>query len=599
MRLQSIRNFCIIAHIDHGKSTLADRFLELTGAIEPRKLREQVLDDLELERERGITIKASAVALTYRNHSLNLIDTPGHIDFSYEVSRALRACEGAVLVVDASQGVEAQTVANYHLALDAGLEIIAVINKVDLSSAQPELVAEEIERSLEIDTNQILYTSARLGTGIQEVLDAVIERCPPPEGEPDAPLRALIFDSTYDEYRGAVVYVRLFDGVVKPGQKLYMMKTSRVAEVHEVGTFTPEMTPRPQLTAGEVGYIITNIRTIHDVDIGDTITEHKRRTSEPLPGYSPPRPMVFCGFYPAGSTSFEQLRQAIEKLHLNDSAFVYQTEISEALGMGFRCGFLGLLHMDIVQERLEREQGLELIKTAPNVTYEVHLRDGKTLTIDNPTRLPDPSVIEQIREPVMRVSLVVPAEFIGATLKLAESARGRYVSQEYISPTRVIMLYDIPLAEMIYDFYDRLKSITRGYGTMDYDFLGYRPSDLVKLDILVAGKKVDALSTIVHRQRALHRGKTLVKKLKKEIPRHLFEVVIQAAIGSRVIARESIRPLAKHVTGKCYGGDITRKRKLLKKQRKGKQRLKRIGSVDLPQEAFLAVLSTESEETAV
>jgi len=596
MRLQSIRNFCIIAHIDHGKSTLADRILEITGTVERRKLREQILDDMDLERERGITIKASSVALQYKGYHLNLIDTPGHVDFSYEVSRSLRACEGAILVVDATQGVEAQTVANHHLAVLAGLTVVPVINKIDLANARPDIAELEMEQSLEIKRSDILRASARLGTGVREVLDAVIERIPPPDGAPDAPLKALIFDSKYDDYRGVVVYVRLFDGVVKMGQKVLMMKTGRIAEVHEVGVFSPQMSARPELRAGEVGYIIANIRTIHDVDIGDTITDEKNRTAVALPGYVAPRPMVFCGFYPASGTTYEQLRDALEKLHLNDSAFVYQPDVSEALGLGFRCGFLGLLHMDIVQERLEREQQLGLVKTAPNVTYEILLTTGDKVVIENPAKFPDPAQIEEVREPVVRVSLVVPLECVGAAMKLAEARRGRYISTDYIGQTRVSLNYDIPFAEMIYDFFDKFKSITRGYGTMDYEFIGYKAANLVKVDILVAGKRVDALSMIVHRDEADPRGRAVVKKLQKEIPRHLFEVVIQAAIGAKVIARESIKPLGKHVLARCSGGDISRKKKLLKIQREGKHRMKRVGAVEVPQQAFLAVLSAENEE---
>lgn len=596
MDTKQIRNFCIIAHIDHGKSTLADRLLEHTRTVSPRELKEQVLDDMELERERGITIKASAVTLTYardgKEYVLNLIDTPGHVDFSYEVSRSLAACEGALLLVDASQGVEAQTVANAFQALEHNLEIVPVINKVDLQQARPEEVAGEMEHSLGILPKEVIRVSAKTGLGVEEVLDAVIDRIPPPQGDPTAPLRALIFDSVYDEYRGVIVYIRVFDGSIRPGDKVYMMKTRRAFEVTEVGVFRPRMSPTEALRTGEVGYFSANIKTVHDVEIGDTVTDFKERAKEALPGYQRPLPMVYCGLYPTMDTDLVPLRAALEKLALNDSSFSFEPEQSPALGFGFRCGFLGLLHMEIVQERLEREGNVNLIQTAPSVTYEILTKKGDVLIIDSPDKVPPANEIEEFREPVVNVKVVFPVEYMGAVMQLVEERRGRYRGTEYLSQKRVMLSYELPLAEMIFDFHDRLKSATRGYGTMDYTFIGYRPADLVKLDILVGGKKVDALSSIVHRDSAYNKGRKLVRKLREEIPRHMFEVVIQAAIGSRVIARESIKPLRKNVTAKCYGGDVTRKRKLLEKQKEGKKRLKSVGRVEIPQEAFLSVMAT-------
>jgi len=597
MRIEKIRNFCIIAHIDHGKSTMADRMLLKTGAITQREFREQVLDDMDLERERGITIKSSCVMLKYQRdgeeYVLNLIDTPGHVDFSYEVSRSLAACEGALLLVDATQGVEAQTVANNYLAIDHDLEIIPVINKIDLVSARPNDVIEEMEHSLGVEREGVLQISAKEGTGIDAVLDAVIDRVPPPVGDPDTPLQALVFDSEYNEYCGVVIYTRVANGTLRVGDRIRMMNTGRRAEVTRVGVFTPKMADRDKLSAGEVGYVIANIKTIHDVDVGDTITAEKADGMPALKGYVQPQPMVFCGLYPADDSEFSALRDGLDRLSLNDSSFRFEPETSDALGFGFRCGFLGMLHMEIVQERLERENDLSLIKTAPNVTYEVLKKDGETVRISNPSQMPDANFIEEIREPIVEVSFLIPAESIGQVMKLAEDRLGAYRSTEYLSATRAMLIYQLPLAEIIYDFYDKLKSVTRGYGTMDYDLIGYRSAGLVKLDILVAGNKVDALSCIVHKTESEARGRKLVRALRKEIPRHLFEVALQAAIGNRVIARETIAPMKKNVTAKCYGGDITRKRKLWEKQKQGKKRLKSVGRVEVPQKAFLAVLSVD------
>ncbi|MBM4083443.1 MAG: elongation factor 4 [Planctomycetes bacterium] len=598
MRTEKIRNFCIIAHVDHGKSTLADRLLQKAKAIDPREFRDQVLDDMDLERERGITIKAKAVVLSHQaggeTYCLNLIDTPGHVDFSYEVSRSLAACEGVLLVVDASQGVQAQTVANFYLALEHDLAIIPVINKIDMQMARPQDVSEEMEKTLGMTAGEIIRASAKEGIGIDEIFDAIVKRIPPPKGKAHGPLRALIFDSVFNDYRGVIVYIRVVDGTIKRGDSIAMMKTGHTFVVDEVGVFSPtKMIPRDKLSVGEVGYCIANIKSIHDVKVGDTITSAAERASTPLPGYKEPLPMVFCGLYPTVDTNFHVLREALEKLSLNDSAFSYEPETSQALGFGFRCGFLGLLHMEIVQERLERESKIDLVQTAPNVTYEVLTNKAEVLRIENPAALPEGGVVEEIREPMVRASLILPADCIGIIMRLAEDRRGRFVRQEYLSPTRAILTYDLPLAEIIYDFYDKLKSATRGYGTMDYEFTGFEAADLVKLDILVAQKRVDAFSSIVHRSEAETRGRRLVKKLRKEIDRHLFEVVLQAAIGTRIIARESIAPLSKHVTGKCYGGDITRKRKLWAKQREGKKRLKQIGQVEIPQQAFLSVLAKD------
>jgi len=597
MSTERIRNFCIIAHIDHGKSTLADRLLEKTHTITSREFRNQMLDDMDLERERGITIKASAVALKLvRNgeeYNLNLIDTPGHVDFSYEVSRSLGACEGALLLVDASQGVEAQTVANAYLAMEHNLAIIPVISKIDLPNSRPDDVLNEMEKTLGIVPEDALMVSAKTGKGIDEIFDAVIKHIPPPKGNPNAPLRSLIFDSVYDEYRGVVVYLRIFDGSVKVGDEIYMMKTNSSFKVEEVGVFKPKMVVKDSLSAGEVGYCIANIKSLHDVKVGDTVTHNRDRTAEALPGYRPPMPMVYCGIYPTNNADFHLLREALERLSLNDSSFTFEPETSQALGFGFRCGFLGLLHMEIVQERLERESNINIVQTAPNVTYEILKINKETIKVDNPENVPPVSDIEEFREPIVRASFILPTEYLGTIMQLAEGRRGRYKSTEYLSEKRAILIYELPLAEIIFDFFDKMKSATRGYGTLDYDFIGYEAADLVKLDILVASKRVDALSTIVHRKDADIKGRKLVKKLKNEISRHLFEVVLQAAVGSRIIARDSIRPIAKNVTAKCYGGDITRKRKLLEKQKEGKKRMKSVGNVEIPQKAFLSVLSVD------
>lgn len=593
----NIRNFCIIAHIDHGKSTLADRMLQRTGAISERDMREQVLDAMDLERERGITIKASAVSVKYQHSTsgqefeLNFIDTPGHVDFHYEVSRALTACEGAILVVDSTQGVEAQTVANAYLAVEAGLEIIPVVNKIDLPSAQPEVVAMEIEQVLGISTDDCIFCSAKTGQGLTELLDAICDRLPGPRGTAEAPTQALIFDSEYDDYRGVIIYARIVNGQLKGGDKIRMMGTGRSWQVGELGKFTPRMTPFKQpLRAGEVGYLVASIKSLEDVNIGDTITLDHKPAAEALPGYREPQRMVFCDFYPAGETQFETLRDAIERLKLNDASFTFSPHHSDALGFGFRCGFLGMLHMDIIQERLEREGKVSLVQTAPTVTFEILLNTGETIEITNPADLPDISRVKEIREPIVKVEIITPVENIGDLMKLCDSRRGIYKSQQYLSETRQILDYELPLSEIIYDFYDKLKSITRGYGTMDYNIIGFRADRLAKMDILVNGMAVDALSVIVHREKAEFRGRALLAKLKKEIDPHMFEIPLQAAIGGKVIARENIRAMRKNVTAKCYGGDVTRKRKLLEKQKEGKKRMKRIGTVDIPQEAFMAVL---------
>jgi len=600
MRIENIRNFCIIAHIDHGKSTLADRMLLKTGAISLRDFRDQVLDDMDLERERGITIKASAVTVHYQrggvDYMLNLIDTPGHVDFSYEVSRSLGACEGALLLVDATQGVEAQTVANNFLAMEHDLKIVPVVNKIDLASARFDEVVTEMEHSLGVDGLDVLKVSAKEGVGIDEVLDAIIDRVPPPQGDPKAPLQALIFDSEFNEFCGVIIYTRVVNGSVRAGEKIRMMATNRTAEVTRVGIFSPKMVDRDRLSAGEVGYIIANIKTIHDVDVGDTITAEKAEGVPRLKGYVQPQPMVYCGLYPANDSEFTALRDALDKLSLNDSSFWFEPESSDALGFGFRCGFLGMLHMEIVQERLERDYDLSLIKTAPNVTYEIVKTTGEVVRISSPSQMPDQNYIDEMREPIVEVSFLLPADSIGQVMKLLEDRRGTYRSTEFLSPTRAMLIYQLPLAEIIYDFYDKLKSVTRGYGTMDYDLLGYKPADLVKLDIVVGGSKVDALSFIVHKAEAERRGRKLVQALRKEIPRHLFEVALQAAIGNRVIARETIAAMKKNVTAKCYGGDISRKRKLWEKQKEGKKRMKSVGRVEVPQSAFLAVLSVDRSE---
>jgi GTP-binding protein LepA len=594
-----IRNFSIIAHIDHGKSTLADQLLLQSGAISQREFREQLLDDMDLERERGITIKARAVAINYtldgQQYELNLIDTPGHVDFHYEVSRSLAACEGAILLVDATQGVQAQTVANAFLAAAGDLAIVPVLNKIDMQASRPETVKEEIMTSLGIDPAAVLAVSAKTGQGVPDVFRAIIDRVPPPAGDPNAPLRALIFDSKFDDYQGVITYVRVVDGVLRRGQKIRLMAGDTEYEVTGLGRFRPREVPCDDLGVGQVGYVIANIKRLSDVRIGDTITQVPGPAQVALPGYQEPVPVVFCGLFPATHNQFDDLRTALQKLALNDSSFTFEPETSDALGFGFRCGFLGMLHMEIVQQRLERESNLALVQTAPNVTYEIVTRKGETLHISNPTRIPDAGDIEEFREPISRVNFIVPSECIGAIMQLCEDRRGTYLKTEYLSPTRAILSYELPLAEMIYDLYDKLKSATRGYGTMDYEVIGYRAGDLCRLDILVAAQRVDALSTVVHRAHAERRGRKLVRKLRGEIERHQFEVAIQAAIGSRVIARETISALRKNVTAKCYGGDITRKRKLLEKQKEGKKRMKQVGNVEISQDAFLAVLD-DSED---
>jgi GTP-binding protein LepA len=591
-----IRNFSIVAHIDHGKSTLSDRLLMRAGAITEREFKAQILDDMDLERERGITIKASAVTVFHKHAGeefmLNFIDTPGHVDFHYEVQKALQACEGAILVVDSTQGVQAQTVANAYAALEAGLEIIPVINKIDLPSARPIEVAEEIEQVLGFPAEDCILVSAKTGQGIDELIGKLCEQLPPPRGLPQLPPRALIFDSVYDDYRGVIVYVRVVDGELRKGQKIRLMGNGKEYLITEMG----KLVPRPRLVerigTGEVGYIVAAIKDLHDVRIGDTVTDAQNAAGEALPGYRPIQQMVYCDFYPGGKTQYDELRDAMDRLQLNDSSFTFTPESSDALGFGFRCGFLGLLHMEIIQERLEREFNIEVVQTAPTVTYEIKLTDGKVIRIDAPSELPNLTVVEEIREPYIAMNLIVPGESVGAIMKLCEDRRGIYKKTEYIGATRVILVYEIPLAEVIYDFYDRLKSATRGYGTMDYDLLGFRSGNLVKLDILVNGDRVDALSVIVHRDHAENRGRKLLVRLKQEIDRHLFEIPLQAAIGGKIVARETIKSVGKNVTAKCYGGDVSRKRKLLEKQKEGKKRMKRVGSVDIPQEAFMAVLES-------
>jgi len=596
---QHIRNFCIIAHIDHGKSTLADRLLEYTGTVSEREMRDQLLDDMELERSRGITIKASAVRLRYDWHGetyeLNLIDTPGHVDFSYEVSRSLVCCEGALLLVDAFQGVEAQTVANAHSALEQDLVIVAALNKIDLKHARPDEVIEEIEHTLGIHGEEVLRVSGKAGLGIAELLEALITRVPPPQGDPDSPLQAMVFDSHYDEFRGAITYVRVMNGRIRKGQKIKFLQAGLTFEVLELGQFAPRRQPCNQLLAGQVGYVICNIKSLEHVHIGDTLSTPER-SGEPLPGYHPPQRMVYCGLYPSDGQDFTELREALEKLSINDPSFEFQPETSDALGFGFRCGFLGLLHMEIVQQRLEQESNIDLVQTAPNVTYQVVLRGGEVREIHRPQEVPDAGEIEEFRQPLVRVDLIVPSESIGPVMKLCQERRGVSQGTAYLSPSRAMLSYDLPLAEVIYDLHDKLKSATRGYGTMNYELLGYFPAELVRLDILVNGNRVDALSVICDRIDADRRGRAVVKKLKSEIDRHMFEIAIQAAIGSRVIARETVPAMRKNVTAKCYGGDITRKRKLWAKQREGKKRMKSIGQVDIPQKAFMAVLETGADK---
>ena len=599
MNLKNIRNFCIIAHIDHGKSTLADRLLEYTGTVTKREMKEQLLDDMELERERGITIKARTVSMQYthgnKSYELNLIDTPGHVDFQYEVSRSLACCEGALLLVDAFQGIEAQTVANAYNAMDQELHIIPVINKIDLTHARVDEIIEEIEQTLMMGEDEIQKVSAKAGLGIDELLDAVIGTIPPPEGGVDEPLQAMVFDSHYDEYRGVITYVRVMNGTIKKGQKIRFLGTESNHEVLELGQFAPQQRPCEELHAGQVGYLICNIKSLELVNIGDTVST-ANASAEPLEGYQPPKRMVYCGLYPSDGQDFKELRDALERLAINDPSFEFEPETSDALGFGFRCGFLGLLHMEIVQQRLEQESDIDLVQTAPNVTYELTLRNGETKVIHRPQEVPDSGDIEEFRQPIVKVNFVVPADYIGAVMKLCQDRRGVQKATEYLSPTRTMITYELPLAEVIYDLHDKLKSATRGYGTMDYEVIGYFPADLVRMDILVNGNKVDALSVICDRNDADRRGRAVCKKLKEEIDRHMFEVAVQAAIGARVIARETVRALRINVTAKCYGGDISRKRKLWAKQREGKKRMKSIGSVDIPQKAFMAVLDTGAEK---
>ena len=596
--MEQIRNFSIIAHIDHGKSTLADRILELTGAVDPKKMQAQLLDSMDLERERGITIKAQAVRVDYRaadgqTYHLHLIDTPGHVDFSYEVSRSLAACEGALLVVDAAQGVEAQTVANTYLAIENGLELIPVINKVDLPGAEPDRVAQEIADLLGGDPEEALRISAKTGIGVAEVLEAIVEQIPPPKGEPEAPTRALIFDSEFDQYRGVIAYVRLVDGAFRKDEKILAMQNGTEAEIDDIGFFRPAMTAVKGMEAGDVGYLITGIKDVTKLRVGDTLTSRARPATEPLEGYREVRPMVFCGLFPIDTDRFEDLRDALEKLSLNDAALSWEPETSEALGFGFRCGFLGLLHMEIVRERLEREYDLDLLATTPNVRYLVNLTSGETVEVHSPTELPDPGTIETIEEPYIRATIICPKEQVGAVMELCQARRGTHVDMNYLSPQRVQIRYDLPLAEIVLDFFDQLKSSTRGYASLDYEPIGNRVSDLVKVDILLAGDKVDALSIIVFKDFAYDQGKRLVGRLRKTIPRQLFDVPVQAAVGSNILARETVKALRKDVTAKLYGGDVTRKNKLLKKQKAGKKRMKAVGRVEVPQEAFLAVLEID------
>ena len=596
--MDRIRNFSIIAHIDHGKSTLADRILELTGAVDPKKMQAQLLDSMDLERERGITIKAQAVRVEYtaddgETYHLHLIDTPGHVDFSYEVSRSLAACEGALLVVDAAQGVEAQTVANTYLAIENGLELIPLTNKVDLPGAEPERVAQEIADLLGGDPEEALPISAKTGVGVKEVLEAIVARIPPPEGEPEAPPRALIFDSEFDSYRGVIAYVRMVDGSFRKGQRILAMQNGTQADIDDIGFFRPAMTAVPGMEAGDVGYLITGIKDVTKLRVGDTLTAADNPASEPLEGYREVRPMVFCGLFPIDTDRYEDLRDALEKLALNDAALSWEPETSEALGFGFRVGFLGLLHMEIVRERLEREYDLDLLATTPNVRYVVHLTNGEEIEVRSPTDLPDPGTIETIEEPYIRATIICPKEQVGAVMELCQQRRGTHVDMHYLSPQRVQLRYDLPLAEIVLDFFDLLKSSTRGYASLDYEPIGNRPSDLVKVDILLAGEKVNALSIIVFREFAYDQGKRLVGRLKKTIPRQLFDVPVQAAVGSNILARETVKALRKDVTAKLYGGDVTRKQKLLKKQKKGKKRMKAVGRVEVPQEAFLAVLEID------
>ena len=612
MEAKYIRNFSIIAHIDHGKSTLADRLLEYTGALSAREMADQVLDQLDLEKERGITIKAQAVRLSYQakdghTYQLNLIDTPGHVDFTYEVSRSLAACEGALLVVDAAQGIEAQTLANVYLALDHDLEIVPVINKIDLPSAEPEKVRREIEEVIGLDAGDAVLASAKSGIGIEEVLEAVVNKMPPPRGDEEAPLRALIFDSLYDSYKGVIIYVRVMDGKITPGMKIKMMATEKVFEVTEVGYFRPGLTKTQELAAGQVGFVVAAIKNVKDTRVGDTVTDANRPASAPLPGYKQVTPMVYCGLYPVDNADYDDLRDALDKMKLNDASLTFEPETSAALGFGFRCGFLGLLHMEVIQERLEREFDLTLITTAPNVIYKVYKTDGEVIDVDNPSKLPAQQEIDHIEEPFVKATVIVPNDYVGTIMELSQEKRGTFKNMNYLDEKRVMILYELPLSEIIFDYFDHLKSRTRGYASLDYELVGYQPytlslhdalpiyqpSKLVKLDILLNNEPVDALAIIVHRDKAQQRGRVLCEKLKEIIPRQMFEIPIQASVGTKVIARETVKAMRKNVLAKCYGGDITRKRKLLEKQKEGKKRMKQVGNVEIPQEAFMAVLKVD------
>ncbi|WP_447532882.1 translation elongation factor 4 [Enterococcus faecalis] len=600
-RQEKIRNFSIIAHIDHGKSTLADRILEKTNTVSSREMQDQLLDSMDLERERGITIKLNAIELNYtakdgETYTFHLIDTPGHVDFTYEVSRSLAACEGAVLVVDAAQGIEAQTLANVYLALDNDLEILPVINKIDLPAADPERVRTEIEDVIGIDTSEAVLASAKAGIGIEDILEQVVEYVPAPSGDIEAPLKALIFDSIYDSYRGVVLNIRVIDGVVRPGDKIQMMSNGKTFDVTEVGVFSPKPIARDYLMVGDVGYITASIKTVQDTRVGDTVTLADNPAAEALPGYRKMNPMVYCGLYPIDTSRYNDLREALEKLQLNDAALQFEPETSQALGFGFRCGFLGLLHMDVVQERLEREFNLELITTAPSVIYHVNKTDGTTVVVDNPAEFPEPVTIESVEEPYVKAQIMVPNDYVGAVMELSQRKRGEFITMDYLDDYRVNVVYEIPLSEIVFDFFDKLKSSTKGYASLDYEMAGYRTSRLVKMDILLNAEKVDALSFIVHRDFAFERGKAIVEKLKKLIPRQQFEVPVQAAIGQKIVARSDIKALRKNVLAKCYGGDVSRKRKLLEKQKEGKKRMKQIGSVEVPQEAFMAVLKMDEDE---
>ncbi|MBT2761616.1 translation elongation factor 4 [Paenibacillus sp. ISL-20] len=599
-RQQKIRNFCIIAHIDHGKSTLADRILEFTGALTSREMQEQVLDQMDLERERGITIKLQAVRLNYKaddgeEYILNLIDTPGHVDFTYEVSRSLAACEGALLVVDAAQGIEAQTLANVYLALDNNLEILPVINKIDLPSADPERVKQEVEDVIGLDASDAVLASAKAGIGIKEILEQVVQKVPAPTGDSEAPLKALIFDSHYDPYKGVIVYVRVLDGSIKAGSKIKMMATGKTFEVIEVGAFKPRMSSVDELNVGDVGFIVAGMKSVGDTQVGDTVTDAKRPTAEPLPGYRKINPMVFCGLYPIETSDYNDLREALEKLQLNDASLSFEPETSSALGFGFRCGFLGLLHMDVIQERIEREFNIPLITTAPSVIYRITLTNGEQIQIDNPSHYPEVGKVDYVEEPYVKAGIIVPNDYVGAIMELCQNKRGEFVNMEYLDTTRVTITYEIPLSEIVYDFFDQLKSSTKGYASFDYELSGYRRSNLVKMDILLNAEQVDALSFIVHKDRAYHRGRLICEKLRELIPRQMFEVPIQASVGTKVVARETVKAMRKNVLAKCYGGDISRKRKLLEKQKEGKKRMKQVGSVEVPQEAFMAVLKIDDK----